>query len=254
MQVRTYRLPIGRGVVLVRKATLQAICAHDLPVFPLLAKLLRAADSGKAEGKGKGKGKKGAGISSVAAICRMALVDPTLEPDDFTLSEQGFITKWALAEEIPPAEIDELRPIDFNRMVTGKLAMIIDVVAQRYGLRPSTMVGIEDALEALDFDLAMGFGGLQAEAKRKSRQDGDEEESDESADDDDGAGSRRVGPGYVEVENALGQKYIVPRRILPEVPHGARVVKAEEYARAFGEVTLSAGGDTGEIRPWATNS
>ena len=43
--------------------------------------------------------------------------------------------------------------------------MTLDRLAQRYGLRPSAMIGIADSLVALDFDAAVAMRGSQQDAK-----------------------------------------------------------------------------------------
>jgi hypothetical protein len=43
-------------------------------------------------------------------------------------------------------------------------ALLLDATAQRYGQRPSAMVGIEDPYEAYCFDAAIALRGIEFEA------------------------------------------------------------------------------------------
>lgn len=235
MLVQTYRLPLAQGVVLVRKATLSTLCAYDLPIFPLLGQVI----AGKEE---KAKASWGKRYEAIISICALALVDPELEVDDFSMPDQAKLANWAVSPKIEPAEVDEMREMSFARAVAGQVAILLDMVCKRYSLRPSALVGITDPTESLDFDLAVGVAGLRAEARQAANARG------ETIDED---GDAIDAVGEVEVEDAWGNKHRVPRDFLPGIPRGATVVHADQYAKAYGACTLSAGGHgDGTIKPW----
>lgn len=218
MTFRIYRLPIASGVVRVRKPGALGILAQGGTSLPMLSSAVEACAGNQAGASAQ----RSDPVGHVHAVCRAALLDG-VTPDDLTWADRISVFTWATKPEIVPAMPEgveaEWQLADVSPLVKQYGAILVDMAAQRYGVRPSTMLGVDREPWALELDIAMAYRGL-----RHEQGDGPDSE--------------------VEVEDIWGNKRHVPRSFLPTPPEGATVMHGDWLVEHYGiGVALGAGGE-----------
>lgn len=233
-------LPSG-GVVRCRKPDRLAYLSRNVLLFPLLAAALDAAP--KPGQSSAATPADGAEVTMVTSVCRAALVDADLDPDDLPYSDRVYLHNWALSPG-PGSAVLEPEPIrwthgDLIPIVRTPTAILVDSVARRYGQMPSAVLGIEhDPDLAFDFDMAIAYRGARMEAGVRPAQPGET------------LSSQPV--GEVTVEDIWGNKHTIPADHLPGVPRDTTSrIHMDDIFRRHGYCTVGVGGDqTGEINVW----
>lgn len=223
MRYSIYRLPLpSGGVARVRKLDRLALLSHGLICFPLLGAAVTAASTEDDRAPDT--------LRHVLKLCRAALVDPEVDPEDLPLADRMAVYHWAnTPAAIEPAVLDCEAPwlvSDFRELASGSAAITIDMLCRRYAIRPSILIGIDDGEIAMDVDLALAYRGIIHES------------------------AAQRGESEIEVEDVMGNTHRVPANWFEAPDPAAKVTHADEYARraqrmGVRELALSAGGAMG---------
>lgn len=220
-------LPSG-GVVRARKASVTARVASGAFGLPLLSAAVSAvADDDNHDNDSPNSGTK---LDTLLQLCRICLADRDIDPTDLTLVDQLALCQWGCTPGVVEPAIPDGEgtwdSADFLGLVRSSHALILDAASERYGTRPSVLLGIEGDV-AVDLDLAIAVRGLR-------------HSSDGSA-------------GDVEVEDVMGEKHTVPSTWLSGADQrsGGRVTHMDTYAKLYGPSAWSAGGGCGTVDPRA---
>jgi len=229
---KIYILPTGEGVVRVRKASKMALAAAGLFFSPLLNEAVAASATGPAEDEVQRQGRIST-LDSIEQLVNLCLVDPDITADLLPLIDQLEIQKWALSDEVEPASPDLKEPErrwaerDFFPLMHGEAVLLLDMMCRRYKARPSDALGVPPEL-ALAVDLAVSMRGARYESDRTKSQD------------------------EVEMLDAWGNVHKVPRKVADFSDMGskhpnAKIIHADDLAKRYGEISLSAGGGAGGL-------
>lgn len=212
------RLPSG-GVVRARKLTPTLLAGAGIlggVLFAAAATALRADDDTPTDG-----------FQHLTTICRAALLDPSVDPDDLPAIDQLALCRWAQEPTatdtcaVPDGSAEPCAD-DFRPLVTGPSAVVLDMMARRYGVQPSVWLGIADWPCAGDLDAAVAYRGIRHDIDS--------------------------GPnGEMDVQDVYGNVHRVPKRVLPQADAHAHVIDADAYVDRYGPFVIRSGGEVGGL-------
>lgn len=220
------RLPSG-GVVRVRKPGTIGLLGRAPSLLPLLAAaaaVSRPSDTETTQSEVTPR----TVLDVLKDVAHAVLLDTTLV-DALLWADLLTLHAWALSTRHEPAVLESeaaWSATDLKPLITGAGAILLDRVAQRYGQRPSSYLGL-DPLSALaaDCDFAVGYRGLRY----------DNAGADEEVE--------------AEIGDGSGRTMRVPRSALAtaDAPRGAKVINPDWYVDHYGpNLNFTAGGEGGD--------
>ena len=245
-----YRLPLPSGaVVRVRKGPIAFLAAGVPAGLMLLQSVLRKGEEAERDHF----------FDSLETVVKACLVDD-VPVECLSLGDRIAISTWAAkdgaAGALLEAELREWTAPDFKRFVKSDAALLVDVVCERYSLRPSTFMALEDAPWAHDLDVAVAYRGC---AKESAASRGETPTQSIPNDYEVPAGAEcpegvtdLAGPiegDAVIVSDMYGKQYRVPRSRMPssEIEQGAHVVSMDAVAKRWGAGAMITTGGTGNV-------
>ena len=215
------RLPSG-AVVRAMKATPLVLAAHGMFSMALMAAAMEAVPDGP------GKSKQGSAMSSVDFTCKACLADK-LDLSLMSLADRMAVHSWATADGFDGGRLEGplvIQPEFFEPLVKGPGAVLLHLMCDAYGVRPSEALGLSaDKGLSLALDLAITYRGLRRDSEGAE--------------------------GEVEVSDVFGGTHKVPASWLSARDQqgiradGTKVVDWDELAKFYGEGGLSCGGIDG---------
>ena len=244
------RLPSG-AVVRVRKGPIAFLAAGVPAGLTLLQSVLRKTEEEVHDHF----------FDSLDTVARACLVDGFVAAESMSIGDRIAISGWAAKEgpmgAVLEGEREWVAP-DFKRFVKSDAALLVDVVCERYSLRPSVFLDLGAATWAHDLDVAVAYRGCAKEnAANKGEGEpagGDAIPSDyevPSVECPEGV-TDLAGPGATDtvlVSDMYGQRYRVSRACMPssEIEQGSHIISMDAVAKRWGAGAIISTGGTGTM-------